>query len=316
MSVHWCTNSDGFLLARLESGLFIDFGCPSDLAIEDDQKILFMRDPLSVHFFFIFKDFSAKIMPKNKLAASLVGASPGNPRSAPDPCRGGSTIHRRRGCQSSRREGRQHTNLPDFPKNCMKLRKFWSVGRRRRRPLGSATAMHTDFLDPPLVDVSLTIRDDVNAPEGHGCCSWASPGVPGCSVWDHPLLLRISSAHRTNYFLSHGTLQSCWKRFKAPLTPEIYYRPQTKFAKVMFLHVSVCPQGEYLGRYTPGQVPPRVGTPLGRYTPPWAGTPPPGQVHPQAGTPLDRYTSHPQPQCMLGYDQQAGSTHPTGMHSC
>ena len=24
-------------------------------------------------------------------------------------------------------EGRQHTNLPDFPKNCMKLRKFWSV---------------------------------------------------------------------------------------------------------------------------------------------------------------------------------------------
>ena len=24
--------------------------------------------------------------------------------------------------------GRQHTNLPDFPKNCMKLRKFWSGG--------------------------------------------------------------------------------------------------------------------------------------------------------------------------------------------
>ena len=23
-------------------------------------------------------------------------------------------------------EGRQHTNLPDFPKNCMKSRKFWS----------------------------------------------------------------------------------------------------------------------------------------------------------------------------------------------
>ena len=23
--------------------------------------------------------------------------------------------------------GHQHTNLPDFPKNCMKLRKVWSV---------------------------------------------------------------------------------------------------------------------------------------------------------------------------------------------
>ena len=33
--------------------------------------------------------------------------------------------------------GRQHTSLPDFPKNCMKLRKFWSGGRAP--------------LDPPLV---------------------------------------------------------------------------------------------------------------------------------------------------------------------
>ena len=39
-------------------------------------------------------------------------------------------------------------------------------------------------------------------------------------------------------------------------------------AKVMFLQVSVCPQGEYLGRY-----PPWAGTPL------WPGTPP-DQVHP------------------------------------
>ena len=59
----------------------------------------------------------------------------------------------------------------------------------------------------------------------------------------------------------------------------VYYRPQTKFAKVMFLHVSVCPRG---------------GVPGG--VPPWAGT--------------------PSPQCMLGYGQQAGGTHPTGMYSC
>ena len=32
--------------------------------------------------------------------------------------------------------GRQHTNLPDFPKNCMQIRKLWSVGGV---PLGSAT---------------------------------------------------------------------------------------------------------------------------------------------------------------------------------
>ena len=53
------------------------------------------------------------------------------------------------------------------------------------------------------------------------------------------------------------------------------YRLQTKFAKVMFSQVSVCPQGEYLGRY-----PPRTGThtPPGRYTP-RAGTPA-GQLHP------------------------------------
>ena len=43
------------------------------------------------------------------------------------------------------------------------------------------------------------------------------------------------------------------------------YRPQTKFAKVMFLHVCVCPQGvgEYLGR-DPGT----------RYTPPLGPGPP------------------------------------------
>ena len=88
-----------------------------------------------------------------------------------------------------------------------------------------------------------------------------------------------------------------------------------KFAKVMFLHVSVCPQGgEYLGRS------PKAGTPLGRYTSlgrytPWAGTSPWAGKSPWAGTsPLGRYT--PLPQFMLGYSQQAGGTHPIGMHSC
>ena len=51
---------------------------------------------------------------------------------------------------------------------------------------------------------------------------------------------------------------------------------------------------------------PRASTPLGR---PPQGWEPPGR-HP---LPLGR---HPPAQCMLGYGQQAGGTHPTGMHSC
>ena len=50
-----------------------------------------------------------------------------------------------------------------------------------------------------------------------------------------------------------------------------------------------------LGRHPPGQTPPRQ-------TPPWADTPQLGR--------------HPPAQCMLGYSQQAGGTHPTGMQSC
>ena len=53
------------------------------------------------------------------------------------------------------------------------------------------------------------------------------------------------------------------------------YRPQTKFAKVMFLHMSVILStgggGEYLGRYTP---PDQVHPPGTRYTPLGPGTPP------------------------------------------
>ena len=94
----------------------------------------------------------------------------------------------------------------------------------------------------------------------------------------------------------------------------------------MFLHVSVCPQGEYLGRYTPwagtpwaGIHPPGQVHPPGRYPPGQVHTPPPrARYIPRAGTPLGRYISRPPAmhQCMLGYGQQAGSTHPTGMHSC
>ena len=84
-----------------------------------------------------------------------------------------------------------------------------------------------------------------------------------------------------------------WKTIEIPQRSRIfkaYYRPQTKFAKVMFLQVSVCPQGGVPGQVIhpiPWQVHP---PPPGRYTP-WAGTPPaPRQVHPPTGTP-----THPPP---------------------
>ena len=86
------------------------------------------------------------------------------------------------------------------------------------------------------------------------------------------------------------------------ITEGFHYRPQTKFAKVMFLHLSVSHSvhrrgstwaGTPLAGTPPRQVHPlvqvlplgrycpRTGTPLGRYTP--------GQVHPLSGTPPSRY---------------------------
>ena len=92
-----------------------------------------------------------------------------------------------------------------------------------------------------------------------------------------------------------GRYASYWNAFlysnpfaiwESPPSKHIY-RPQTKFAKVMFLHVCVCPLG-------PGNW---AGTlPRDRYTP-LAGTPSSGGVH--AGR----------------YGTQAGGMNPTGMHS-
>ena len=67
---------------------------------------------------------------------------------------------------------------------------------------------------------------------------------------------------------------------------ETCYRPQTKFAKVMFSLVSVCPYGWgclphcMLGYTPPGRHPPGQRPPT--QTPHWADTPSPG---PQADTP-------------------------------
>ena len=107
-----------------------------------------------------------------------------------------------------------------------------------------------------------------------------------------------------------------------------FYRPQTKtkFAKVMFSQVSVCPQGGActIAYWDTPPHGPEADTP--RVITPWADTPrqtppgkhPPWADTPQADTPLPNacWDTHPAMQCMLGYNQQAGGTHPTGMHSC
>ena len=57
----------------------------------------------------------------------------------PNFCIGGSRISPRWGCQPSR--GLQHTILPNFPKNCMKLKEFGL----RRRPWRSLNIRHCSF---------------------------------------------------------------------------------------------------------------------------------------------------------------------------
>ena len=103
--------------------------------------------------------------------------------------------------------------------------------------------------------------------------------------------------------------------FEATLSLDIY-RPQTKFAKVMFLHLSVI-------LFTRGGGSTGAGTSLRAGTPPWTGTHP-QQVHPpwEGTSPLGRYTPlpgagipHPGAVHAGRYGQQAGGTHPTGMHS-
>ena len=94
------------------------------------------------------------------------------------------------------------------------------------------------------------------------------------------------------------------------------YRLQTKFTKVMFLHLSVilsmggvnpsaCWDTHPPGRHPPGQI-----TTLGRH--PRADTPP-RQITTLGGHPPGRHTPRAD---ILGYGQQAGGTPPTEMHFC
>ena len=110
----------------------------------------------------------------------------------------------------------------------------------------------------------------------------------------------------------------------------LFYLRQRSCGKVMFLHLSVIVSTA--GGCLP---PPWADTPLSRD--PWADTPsadtPPGRPplgrhppgkHPPEQTPPGQIPpgqippgqTPPPAQCILGYGQQAGGTHPTGTHSC
>ena len=93
-----------------------------------------------------------------------------------------------------------------------------------------------------------------------------------------------------------------------------FYRPQTKFAKVMFSQVSVCPQegGVFPIAYwdTPPQVhpkqvnPPGQVHPLVRYTPLarhplWAGTPWAGTPWADTPLPIACWNTHTPPNCTV-----------------
>ena len=92
----------------------------------------------------------------------------------------------------------------------------------------------------------------------------------------------------------------------------------TCLSGILFTGEGAVPAPLHAGIHHWAGTPPGRYTPLGRYSP-WHVHPqqsyPPGQAGtPQAGTPPGRYP--PLAQCMLGYGQQVGSTHPTGMQSC
>ena len=115
------------------------------------------------------------------------------------------------------------------------------------------------------------------------------------------------------------------------LRQKVYYCPLTKFAKVMFLHLSVSHSvhgGQCLPQYMLGYTPTtsKADTPWSRHLPgadtPQEQTPPRSRPPPREQTPQGADTPPPKeqtPPCTVHagrYGQQAGGTHPTGMHTC
>ena len=93
------------------------------------------------------------------------------------------------------------------------------------------------------------------------------------------------------------------------------YRPQTKFAQVMFSQVSVIlSTGGVVCIHRGGCLHPSRGLHPGDLYP---RGPHPGGLHPGGGLHRREGLGRlPSPIDIMGYDQRAGGTHPIGMHSC
>ena len=128
-------------------------------------------------------------------------------------------------------------------------------------------------------------------------------------VYSCPLPKHIHMPHHLASTKLTSSLPTSWepssvKRKSLGKKPEDFApyncRPQTKFAKVMFVHLSISHSvgGEGSASVHDG-IHPQQQTPPGKQTPPEADIPSPGSRHPcavHAGR----------------YGQQAGGTHPTG----
>ena len=101
---------------------------------------------------------------------------------------------------------------------------------------------------------------------------------------------------------NYGVEVRPWRSF----TKVHYYRPQTKFAKVLFSQVSVCPGGTCVP-FTPCHEHPTVD----RHPPPCT---PCRACHPAMHAPC--HTCPPPRTTLTTCGQWAGGMHSTGMHSC
>ena len=126
----------------------------------------------------------------------------------------------------------------------------------------------------------------------------------GYGNWQYPTAATSKRLYRLVYKLLHLSRQrlkfSLLHKDSIKLSTKLGFLPPANevWGKVIFSVACVknsVHRGEYLGRYTP-----QSGTPM--------------QVHPQQVHFLGRYTS-PGAVHAGKYRQQAGGTHPTGMHS-
>ena len=147
----------------------------------------------------------------------------------------------------------------------------------------------------------------------------------GVSIREEDFMKLLRCGFHINLKMHSSMTTFPWKRFANFemhfFVCLLYYRPQTKFAKIMFF-TPVC-QSFCLRGGVSASVHAEIHTPQSRHLP--GSRHPPGVDTPRSRHPLEQTTPwsrHPPkqtPPCTVHaerYGQQAGGTHPTGMHTC